>query len=125
MVQYNSSRFDASFAALSDATRRGVLEQLGRADASITDLAKKFHMTLTGMKKHVGVLEQAGLVTTEKVGRVRTCRLGPRQLDEEAAWIERYRQLWAARFDELDKVVKELKQREKTGERRKRKEPTP
>lgn len=121
MVQYSSSRFDASFAALSDATRRGVLEQLGRADASITDLAKKFHMTLTGMKKHIGVLEQAGLVTTEKVGRVRTCKAGPRQLEEEAAWIERYRQLWAARFEELDKVIEELKRREKADERRKRK----
>ena len=121
MVQYSSSRFDASFAALSDATRRGVLEQLGRADASITELADRFHMTLTGMKKHVGVLEQAGLVTTEKVGRVRTCKLGPRGLEEEAAWIERYRQLWAARFDELDKVVEELKRREKSDERRKRK----
>src|SRR5262249_42870020 len=83
MVQYSTARLDASFAALSDATRRGVLEQLGRADASITDLAEKFHMTLTGMKKHVGVLEQAGLVTTEKVGRVRTCKLGPRRLEEE------------------------------------------
>jgi len=67
MVQYTRACFDASFAALSDATRRGVLEQLGRADASITELAEKFHMTLTGMKKHVGVLEQARLVTTEKV----------------------------------------------------------
>jgi DNA-binding transcriptional ArsR family regulator len=121
MVQYSSGRFDASFAALSDATRRGVLEQLGRADATITDLADRFHMTLTGMKKHVGVLEQAGLITTEKIGRVRTCKLGPRQLEEEAAWIERYRQLWAARFDELDKVVEELKRREKTDERKKRK----
>ena len=121
MVQYSSSHFDASFAALADPTRRGVLDQLGRADASITDLADKFHMTLTGMKKHVGVLEQAGLVSTKKVGRVRTCKLGPRQLEEEAAWIERYRQLWAARFDELDKVVEELKQREKPDERRKRK----
>ncbi|WP_437962182.1 ArsR/SmtB family transcription factor [Sorangium sp. So ce119] len=83
-----------------------------RADASITDLAEKFHMTLTGMKKHVGVLERAGLVTTEKVGRVRTCKLGPRPLDEETAWIERYRQLWAARFDELDKVIEELKRKE-------------
>ena len=113
MAQYARTRFDASFAALSDATRRGVLEQLGRADASITDLADKFHMTLTGMKKHVGVLEQAGLVTTAKVGRVRTCRLGLRRLDEETAWIERYRQLWDARFDELDKVVEELKRKEK------------
>ncbi len=121
MVQYGASGFDASFAALSDATRRGVLEQLGRADASITELAKRFHMTLTGMKKHVGVLERAGLVTTEKVGRVRTCKVGPRQLEEEAAWIERYRHLWAARFEELDKVIEELKQREKRGERRKRK----
>lgn len=121
MVQYGSSRFDAAFAALSDATRRGVLEQLGRADASITDLAEKFHLTLTGMKKHVDVLEQAGLVTTEKVGRMRTCKLGPRQLEEEAAWIEQYRQLWAARFDELDKVVEELKRRDNADKRSKRK----
>jgi DNA-binding transcriptional ArsR family regulator len=113
MVHYNQTSFDASFAALSDATRRGVLEQLGRADASITDLAEKFHMTLTGMKKHVGVLEQAGLVSTEKVGRVRTCRLGLRRLEEETAWIETYRQLWDARFDELDKIVEELKRKEK------------
>ena len=120
MVQYSATRFDASFAALSDATRRGVLEQLGRADASITDLAEKFHMTLTGMKKHVGVLEQSGFVTTEKVGRVRTCKLGKRRLDEEAAWIERYRRLWAARFDELDLVIEELKQKEKADGRKKR-----
>ena len=120
MVQYSRTRFDASFAALSDATRRGVLEQLGRADASITDLAEKFHMTLTGMKKHVGVLEQAGLVVTEKVGRVRTCRLGPGRLQEEVAWIERYRQLWAARFDDLDEVVEELKRKEKADGRRKK-----
>jgi DNA-binding transcriptional ArsR family regulator len=120
MVQYSEARFDASFAALSDATRRGVLEQLGRADASITDLAAKFHMTLTGMKKHVGVLEQAGLVVTEKVGRVRTCALGRRRLDEEAAWIEKYRQLWAARFDALDAVVEELKRKEKINGRKKR-----
>ena len=120
MVQYNRIRFDASFGALSDATRRGVLEQLARADASITDLAQKFHMTLTGMKKHVGVLEQAGLVISEKVGRVRTCRLGLLQLQEEAAWIERYRRLWDARFDELDQVVEELKRKEKTDGRRKR-----
>ncbi len=119
MVQYMSGRLDASFAALSDATRRGVLEQLGRADASITDLAQTFHMTLTGMRKHVGVLEQAGLVTTEKVGRVRTCKLGPRRLEEEAAWIERHRQLWDARFDELDKVVEELKRKEKVDGRNK------
>src|SRR5690348_1232206 len=116
MVQYSQTRFDVSFAALSDATRRGVLEQLGRADASITELAEKFHMTLTGMKKHVSVLEQAGLVTTEKVGRVRTCKLGLRRLEEEAAWIERYRQLWAARFDALDKVVEELNAKERTDE---------
>src|SRR5215813_8803865 len=113
MVQYTRSGFDASFAALSDATRRGVLEQLRRADASITDLAEKFHMTLTGMKKHVGVLEQAGFVTTEKVGRVRTCKLGLRQLKQETAWIGTYHQLWDARFDGLDKVVEKLKRKEK------------
>ncbi len=120
MVQYMAAHLDASFAALSDATRRGVLEQLVRADASISALADKFHMTLTGMKKHVGVLEQAGLVTTEKVGRVRTCKLGRRRLEEEAMWIERYRQLWDARFDELDKVVQELKRKERVDARRKR-----
>jgi DNA-binding transcriptional ArsR family regulator len=109
MVQYPNPRLDASFAALSDATRRGVLEQLGRADASITDLAEAFHMTLTGMRKHVGVLERAELVTTKKVGRVRTCKLGPRRLEEETAWIEGHQQLWESRFDELDKLVEELK----------------
>ena len=120
MVQYASGRLDTSFGALSDATRRGVLEQLGHADASITDLAGKFHMTLTGMKKHVGVLEQAGLVTTQKVGRVRTCKLGPRRLEEEAAWIDRHRQLWEARFDQLDKVIEEQKQKEKVDGSKKR-----
>ena len=118
MVQYERTRLNASFAALSDATRRGALEQLGRADASITNLAAKFHMTLTGMKKHVGVLEQAGLVTTEKVGRVRTCKLGPRRLEEETVWIERYRQLWDLRFDALDEVVEELKRKEKVNGRK-------
>ena len=120
MVQFQPAQLDVSFAALSDATRRGILEQLGRADASITDLAGKFHMTLTGMKKHVAVLERAALVTTEKAGRVRTCRLAMRALEEEAAWIERHRQLWSARFDELDKIVEHLKSKEKADARRKR-----
>ena len=113
MVQCHRASLDASFAAIADATRRGILERLGHADASITDLADKFRMTLTGMKKHVGVLERAGLVTTEKVGRVRTCRLGLRRLEEEAAWIERFRRLWDARFDELDRIVEELKREER------------
>ena len=119
MVQYASARLDASFAALSDATRRGVLEQLGRSEASISDLAAKFDMTLTGMKKHVEVLERAELVTTEKVGRVRTCRLGPRQLDEETAWLEAYRKRWASRFDELDLVIERMKEKEKSDGRTK------
>ena len=120
MVQHNTASLDASFAALSDATRRGVLEQLGRADASITDLAEKFHMTLTGMKKHVDVLEQAGLVTTKKVGRVRTCTLGVRRLEEAAAWIERYHHLWSARFEALDTVIEALKRKETVDGRKKR-----
>lgn len=91
-----------------------------RGDASITELAQRFDMTLTGMKKHVGVLEQAGLVATEKVGRVRTCKLGPRRLEEEAAWLERYRQQWAARFEALDDVLEELKRKEQSRERKKR-----
>src|SRR5690606_7098805 len=121
MVQYLGAHLDASFAALSDSTRRGVLEQLGREEASITDLADRFHMTLTGMRKHVGVLEQAGLVVTEKVGRVRTCRIGARRLEEVAEWIERYHQLWDARFGELDEVIEELKQKEKSDGRKKTK----
>jgi DNA-binding transcriptional ArsR family regulator len=120
MVHNSGARLDASFAALSDATRRGVLEQLGREDASITALADKFHMTLTGMRKHVSVLERAGFVTTEKVGRVRTCRLGLRALAEEAAWIERYRQRWEARFDELDMVVEDLRKRRQAVDGRKK-----
>jgi len=120
MVQYSPARrLDASFAALADATRRGVLEQLGRSEASITDLAGKYRMTLTGMKKHIGILEQAGLVTTEKVGRVRTCKLGPHRLEEETAWLESHRQLWDARFDELELVVEELKRKEKINGRKK------
>jgi len=118
MVHYSNARLDASFAALSDATRRGVLEQLGRSEASITDLAERFHMTLTGMKKHVGVLEEAGLVTTEKVGRVRTCRIGPRRFEEETAWMEKCRQLWADRFDELDAILEEQKRKEKVDGRK-------
>src|SRR5262245_28621656 len=112
MVHYTNTHLDASFAALSDVTRRGVLEQLGRAEASITDLADRFNMTLTGMKKHVGVLEQAGLVITHKVGRVRTCRIGPHRLEEAAAWLEKYRQLWSARFEALDEVIEQLKRQE-------------
>jgi DNA-binding transcriptional ArsR family regulator len=119
MVHYQA-RLDITFAALSDVTRRGVLEQLGGSDASITDLAQRFHMTLTGMKKHVSVLEQAGLVTTKKVGRVRTCKLGARRLEEEAAWIERHRQLWSARFDALDELVEHLKCKEKEDAQSKR-----
>ena len=114
MVQCSGTQLDAALAALSDPTRRGVLEQLGTEEASITYLAERFHMTLTGMRKHVGVLEQAGLVVTEKVGRVRTCRIGASRLEEVAAWIERYHQLWDARFGELDQVIEELKQKEKS-----------
>jgi DNA-binding transcriptional ArsR family regulator len=117
MVQYNTSQLDTSFAALSDATRRGVLEHLAHADASITNLAAQFHMTLTGMQKHVGVLEQAGLVTTKKIGRVRMCQLGPRRLEEATAWLERYRQRWDERFDALDTLVEELTQKEQSDER--------
>lgn len=115
MVQYVSSSLDRSFAALSDATRRGIIDQLGRADASITSLADQFRMTLTGIKKHVQVLEQAGLVATQKVGRVRTCTLGKRGLEAEAAWIEAHRQLFEARFDALDELISEMKQEASDG----------
>jgi DNA-binding transcriptional ArsR family regulator len=121
MVQYSQDHFNASFAALADATRRGVLEQLARGDASITDLADTFDMTLTGMKKHVGVLEQAGLVSTEKIGRVRNCTIGPCRLEEEMDWISRYRQVWDARFEALDRVIEQLKSRDEPDVRKKRK----
>jgi DNA-binding transcriptional ArsR family regulator len=121
MVQHSPAYFDASFAALADATRRGVLDQLARGEASITTLADHFGMTLTGMKKHVGVLELAGLVTSEKVGRVRTCRIGPSRLEAEMQWIARYRQIWDARFEALDEVIDELKRQEKARARKKRK----
>ena len=120
MVQYSAARLDASFAALSDATRRGVLERLGRADASITELAEAFHLTLTGIRKHVAVLEGADLVTTRKVGRVRTCTLGPRRLEDETAWIERQRRLWDERFDELERIVGERRRKEENDGRTKR-----
>jgi DNA-binding transcriptional ArsR family regulator len=109
MVQCITSHLDRSFAALSDATRRGIIDQLGRADASITSLADTFQMTLTGMKKHVQVLQRAGLVVTQKVGRVRTCKLGERGLEAEAAWIEAHRKLFEARFDALDELIIEMK----------------
>jgi DNA-binding transcriptional ArsR family regulator len=116
MVHYKPHSLDASFAALSDPTRRGVLERLGRGDASITELADQFHLTLTGMKKHVAVLEDAGLVSTEKVGRVRVCKLGGRRLEQELGWLEEYRRRWDERFDELDQVLEELKRKENSDE---------
>src|SRR6478736_1514217 len=125
MVHYLTARLDASFAALSDSTRRGVLEQLGREEASISDLADRFHMTLTGMRKHVGVLELAEPVATEKIGRVRTCRISDRRLEEVAEWIERYQQLWDERFGELDQVIEELKQKEQSDGRREQGELAP
>ncbi|MBB4234456.1 ArsR/SmtB family transcription factor [Rhizobium esperanzae] len=109
MVQYSNPPLDLSFAALSDATRRGIIDQLGRGDASITSLADRFQMTLTGMKKHIHVLERAGLVVTQKVGRVRTCQLGKRGLEAEAEWIEAHRKLFEARFEALDEIISELK----------------
>jgi DNA-binding transcriptional ArsR family regulator len=110
MVQCVSPPLDLSFAALSDATRRGIIDQLGRADASITSLADKFQMTLTGMKKHIQVLERAGLVVTQKIGRVRSCALGKSGLAAEAEWIEAHRKLFEARFEALDELIGEMKQ---------------
>jgi DNA-binding transcriptional ArsR family regulator len=104
MVQ-SSPPLDRAFAALSDRTRLRILERLGRGDASISDLAANFEMTLTGVKKHVQILEGAGLATTEKVGRVRHCRLGPRRLEDETAWIFRYQQMLEARLDRLGEFL--------------------
>lgn len=114
MVQHEHADLDATFVALADPTRRGVLEQLSRSEASITELAERFRMSLTGMKKHVSVLEGLGLVTTRKVGRVRTCRIGTSRLEDVAAWVEQYQQLWDARFSALDDVVEALQREEKS-----------
>lgn len=115
MVQFQSDQLDLSFAALSDATRRGIIDQLGRGDASITRLAGKFQMTPTGMKKHVQVLERAGLVVTQKVGRVRTCKLGKGGLTAEAEWIEAHRTLFEARFDALDEIIRHMSEEQNDG----------
>jgi DNA-binding transcriptional ArsR family regulator len=104
MVQYLDAT-DLAFAAISDPTRRGILDRLGHGDASISDLAHAFEMTLTGIKKHVQVLEEAGLVTTRKQGRVRTCRLGPSRLDAETAWIADYRRMVEDRYDRLEEFL--------------------
>jgi DNA-binding transcriptional ArsR family regulator len=104
VVQY-SDGLDDSFRALADRTRRGILERLGAREASISELAEHFGMTLTGMKKHVGVLEEAGLVSTEKVGRVRICRIGPRRLEDETAWIARYQEMLESRLDRLGEFL--------------------
>lgn len=109
MVQYIQPIPHDPFAAIADSTRRGILDQLTLSDASISDLAHRFNMTLTGMKKHVGLLELAGLVTTQKFGRVRTCSMGPYRLEKEMEWISNYRYLWNARFDALDQLLNELK----------------
>lgn len=118
MVQYTNPALDLSFAALSDSTRRGIIDQLGQAEASVTSLAEKFQMTLTGMKKHVQVLERAGLVSTQKVGRVRICRLGKLGLEAEAQWIEVHRKLFEVRFEALDEIISEMKQEESDGSAR-------
>jgi DNA-binding transcriptional ArsR family regulator len=108
MVQY-SPDLDSSLAAIADPVRRGILERLGAGDASISELAAMFGMTLTGMKKHVAVLEEARLVTTEKIGRVRTCRLGPRRLDDATAWIATYQQMLETRMDRLGVFLERTK----------------
>lgn len=111
MVQY-SPRLNAAFSALSDPTRRGILERLGKSDAAISELAERFDITLTGIKKHVGVLEAAGLVTTEKVGRVRRCRLGPRRLDDETAWIAAYRRNLEGRLNRLGEFLERTREKQ-------------
>jgi DNA-binding transcriptional ArsR family regulator len=108
MVQY-SSDLDSVFTAVADSTRRGILERLGRREASISELAEQFEMTLTGLKKHVQILEDAGLVRTQKIGRVRTCTLGKRRLTAEAAWIARYHQMLEAQLDSLGEFLERTK----------------
>jgi DNA-binding transcriptional ArsR family regulator len=107
MVQY--PHLDRTLAALADPTRRAVLERLGRGTATISELAEPFGMSLTGMKKHVRVLEDAGLVTTEKVGRARICRAGPRRLEDVEEWSATYRRMLEERLDRLGELLERTK----------------
>jgi DNA-binding transcriptional ArsR family regulator len=107
MVQY--PQIDRTFAALGDPTRRSVLERLGRGSATITELAEPFGISLTGMKKHVRVLEDAGLVTTEKVGRARLCSVGPRRLEDVQDWTQTYRQMLEQRLDRFGELLERTK----------------
>ncbi|SFS14950.1 DNA-binding transcriptional regulator, ArsR family [Microbacterium sp. cf046] len=100
MVQH--AVLDRTFAALADATRRDILARLGEGPATVSQLAEPAEITVTGMAKHIRVLEEAGLVTTEKVGRTRQCRLGTERLDEAMAWISFYQRLWERRLDGLE-----------------------
>lgn len=111
MVQYTEA-LDTTFGALSDPTRRGILERLGGGSASISDLADAFDMTLTGIGKHVRILEDAGLVATEKVGRVRHCRLGARRLERESAWIAAYQRMLDGRLDRLEAFLERTRDEE-------------
>jgi DNA-binding transcriptional ArsR family regulator len=111
MVQHQ--QLDRSFAALSDPTRREILRRLGHGTATISDLAEPFGMSLTGVKKHVRVLEDAGLVTTEKVGRERRCSLGPRRLDDVQSWIDDYRRMLEVRLDRLGELLQRTKEEPK------------
>jgi len=110
MVQYQAG-LDNTFGALADPTRRGIIERLGRSESGITELAEAFGITLTGMKKHVGILEAAGLVTTQKIGRVRRCKLGPRRLDAETAWMEDYRRMLEGRLNRLGEFLERTKEK--------------
>lgn len=114
MVQYQHPRsghrrIDETFAALADPTRRAILERLGHGTATITELAQPFGISLTGVKKHVSVLEDAELVTTEKVGRARRCSLGPRRLEEVEKWVDDYRRMLDERFDRLEELLERQK----------------
>jgi DNA-binding transcriptional ArsR family regulator len=105
MVQYQTARLDATLAALADPTRRAILERLGRGTATISELAAPLEMSLTGVKKHVRILEEVALVRTEKVGRARECSLGNRNLDDIERWIASYRQLSDGRLDRLGDLL--------------------
>lgn len=104
MVQYQE--LDQTLAALADPTRRAVVERLGRDGvATVSELAEPAGISLTGMKKHLGILEQAGLVASEKVGRARRCRLGPNRAESLAAWIDDYRTMVERRYERLDALL--------------------
>ena len=113
MVKYYTDSLDTIFMALADSTRRAILTRLSEGDSTVTELAAPFDISLPAISKHLGILENAGLITREKEGRINRCRLLAEPMQEAAAWIDNYRTFWEQQFNALEKYLNESKGKEK------------